>query len=150
MCVCVCIHVSLCISVSAYVSFCVYVCLFVPVSVCVYLCVSVCVCVCDWWKGRGMAALCCAQAHGHEAVQVQRGSLPDTDAPQVPRPRQGLTPAWLGWTGRGGGRNSPSAPALDDVKHSLDMGPRRPLRWAGLPEQLPKECACEQGARPPG
>lgn len=62
------------------------------------------------------------QAYQHEAVQAQQGSLPPTDASQVPHPGQGLTPAWLGWMGQGGGRSSPSPLAPDNGKSSLGMG----------------------------
>ena len=59
--------------------------------ICVSEYVYVPFCICAWWRRRGLAA----PSHRHEVVLVQRGSLPNTDAPQVPRLRQ--APGGLAW-----------------------------------------------------
>lgn len=85
----------------------------------------------------------------YEVVLVQRGSLPNTDAPQVPRLRQaprGLT--WLDGAGRW--QKPPQWWSSKEHEAKPGWGAPRPLKWTRLPEQLPKEHAHEQRAQLPG
>lgn len=129
LCVCVCVGLHVCLSVFAcmYVSACLCRCICVSLGLCVCVYMHACVCVSVYYRHDCVCSTCvslcvCVSA----CLRVYSGGedcgRPETSGlsaggcagpagqpsphrcPQVPHPGQGLTPAWLGWMGQGGGR----------------------------------------------